>query len=296
MNENLETGLNRKEKKPIYKRGWFIVLMILLAMLLVGRFKNFMRNRPEKMGTIQWPTGEAASLLPVPQSNIGRLNYENQEGFSICIAKTSQADYNEYVTACSNKGFTVDFNKSEDSYCAWDAEGNQLILEYEQDGKKVMSISVSLKKEIESEEVETMLETETETEIETETETDCENESADQGKSKQEGTTEEDVTNSEEVAEKTENKEENGMDPDFKAAMDSYEAFMNEYIAFMVKYQESDPTDLQVLADYAEYMKKYAQVCSDFEKWEGKDLNLVETNYYIDVQTRVSKKLLEVNQ
>lgn len=85
-----------------------------------------------------------------------------------------------------------------------------------------------------------------------------------------------------------------GMRPEFKAAMDSYEKFMNEYVTFMKKYK-ANPSDLSILADYAEYMRKYADFVADFEKWETDEkMNAAETAHYIDVQARVSKKLLEV--
>lgn len=84
-----------------------------------------------------------------------------------------------------------------------------------------------------------------------------------------------------------------GLDPDFKAAMDSYEKFMDEYVAFMKKYKDN-PSDLGLLADYADYMSKYADFVEDFEKWEDEEMNAAETAYYIEVQSRVSKKLLEV--
>ena len=82
---------------------------------------------------------------------------------------------------------------------------------------------------------------------------------------------------------------------EFKEAMDSYEQFMDEYVAFMKKYK-ANPMDTSLLADYATYMNKYAEVVKDFERWEGEELNAVETAYYIDVQAKVSKKLLEVAQ
>lgn len=41
-------------------------------------------------------------------------------------------------------------------------------------------------------------------------------------------------------------------------------------------------------------MTDYAEMVKDFAKWEDEDLNTAETAYYIDVQTRVNKKLLEV--
>lgn len=85
-----------------------------------------------------------------------------------------------------------------------------------------------------------------------------------------------------------------GMRPEFKEAMDTYEAFFDEYIAFMKKYAESDGTDLTLLSDYADYMSKYAETMEAFEAWENKDLNTAETAYYIEVQTRISQKLLQV--
>ena len=95
--------------------------------------------------------------------------------------------------------------------------------------------------------------------------------------------------------EETENTDNDAIDPDFKAAMDAYEKFMDEYVAFMKKYKEN-PNDLSLLMDYANYLSKYTDFVESFEKWEDEDLNLAETAYYVDVQARVSKKLLEVAQ
>ena len=83
------------------------------------------------------------------------------------------------------------------------------------------------------------------------------------------------------------------IDPDFKAAMDSYEEFFDEYVAIMKKYKEN-PTDLSILSDYATYMGQYADMIQKLEEWESKDLNTAEAAYYVDVQARITKKLLEV--
>ncbi len=80
---------------------------------------------------------------------------------------------------------------------------------------------------------------------------------------------------------------------DFKSAMDSYEKFFDEYVAIMKKYA-SNPNDMSILGDYTKYMGKYAQMMKDFEKWESEDMNAAETAYYLEVQARITKKLLEV--
>lgn len=85
----------------------------------------------------------------------------------------------------------------------------------------------------------------------------------------------------------------NGLSEDFKKAMDSYEEFMNEYVEFMKKYNEN-ATDLTLISQYATMMKKYSEQISAFDKWESEDMTTEEATYYVDVQARVSKKLLEV--
>lgn len=85
-----------------------------------------------------------------------------------------------------------------------------------------------------------------------------------------------------------------GMRPEFKEAMDSYEAYFDEYVAFMEKYAASDGSDLTLLTDYADYMSKYADMMADLEAWDSADMNTAETAYYIEVQSRISQKLLEV--
>ena len=39
---------------------------------------------------------------------------------------------------------------------------------------------------------------------------------------------------------------------------------------------------------------KYSKFVEDFEKWDDEDMNAAESAYYLEVQTRVNKKLLEV--
>jgi len=95
----------------------------------------------------------------------------------------------------------------------------------------------------------------------------------------------------------TEGEKDNPLDAaigaDFKAAMDTYEKFFDEYVAIMKKYK-ANPTDMSILSDYAKYMGQYADMMQKLEKWENEDLNAAETAYYIDVQTRITQKLLEV--
>lgn len=85
------------------------------------------------------------------------------------------------------------------------------------------------------------------------------------------------------------------MRSDFKDAMDSYEAFYDEYCTFLKKYK-ADPTDLSLLSQYVTMMQKLADMDDLFNKWETSDLNDAEMKYFLEVQARVLKKLANAGQ
>lgn len=60
---------------------------------------------------ITWPETEMAKLLPVPTSTTGKIQSNDEDGFTVYIGGTSIEDYNAYVKSCEEKGFTVDAQK-----------------------------------------------------------------------------------------------------------------------------------------------------------------------------------------
>ncbi len=218
-------------------------------------------EKPMEMSEISWPTSKAGNQLPVPESTVGKFSSEHDDDFFVYIGNTSKESYNNYVKACSEKGFTVDYDKGDDYYRAENGEGWRVSIKYE--GFNIMSIDIDKPNS-----------------------SSTDNTATAPAAPETEKAAEENNANDTQLV--------NGMRKDFKEAMDSYEAFMNEYVEFMKKY-ESNPNDAKLLADYAKYMSKYADMCDKFDKWESQDLNTTEQAYYIDVQARVSKKLLEVS-
>lgn len=227
-------------------------------------------DAPIKMSEIQWPTSTVGNLLPVPKSTVGKFSYEHDDSFYVYIGETSEADYSEYVIACSDKGFNIDYDKGDTYYYADNNEGYHISLKYE--GNSTMSISIDSPDE-----------TDKTTSSDTASDT---NDTTSESSENKEST--DNTASGEELVD--------GMRVDFKEAMDSYEDFMDEYVAFMEKYSESDGTDASLLSDYASYMTKYAECVEKFDKWESEEMNATETAYYIQVQSRVSQKLLDVAQ
>ena len=84
-----------------------------------------------------------------------------------------------------------------------------------------------------------------------------------------------------------------GMRVSFKEAMDSYEKFFDEYVAFMKKYQESDNA-AEMLSDYLKFMDQYSEMTKKMEEWNDGTLNDAELQYYLDTMNRVTQKLLEI--
>ena len=84
-----------------------------------------------------------------------------------------------------------------------------------------------------------------------------------------------------------------GMRPEFKEAMDTYETFYTEYCDFMKDYKKN-PTDPALLAKYSELLTKAVDVEEAFEAWDEDELNNEELKYYIDVNSRVMQKMVEV--
>lgn len=77
--------------------------------------------------------------------------------------------------------------------------------------------------------------------------------------------------------------------------MDSYEAFFDEYIAFMEKYANSDNA-IGMLTDYLAYMERYAETMEKLDALDDGELSTEETLYYIEVQARITQKLVDAGE
>ncbi len=84
----------------------------------------------------------------------------------------------------------------------------------------------------------------------------------------------------------------NGVDPQFKATMDSYEEFFDEYCDFMESYDANDAT---MLLKYATMMSKYAEMIEKLDDIDESQLSAADDAYYIEVQSRINTRLAQVS-
>ncbi len=222
-------------------------------------------EKPIEMSAITWPTSKAGKQLPAPKSTTGKFSYENDDGFSVYIGNTSKDDYNSYVKACSDKGFTVNYNKDDNFYDADNNAGWHVSIKYE--GNNIMSIDI-----------------------------DAPSESSTAPSASEDTTKPAESKPAQSKPAKTANNDSDmvdGMHRDFKEAMDSYEEFFDEYVAFMKKYENSD-NPMSMFSDYTKFMSQYSETMQKLDEWKSKDLNTKEAAYLLDVTNRINKKLLEV--
>lgn len=108
-------------------------------------------------------------------------------------------------------------------------------------------------------------------------------------------TSQETDTNVEEEKSDTEDRDETEVSPDFKATMDKYEEFFDEYVDFMKKYNEN-PTDATLLAESADMLTKEAEMMKEMEAMDESEMTTAEAAYYLEVTARIQEKLATVMQ
>ncbi len=75
--------------------------------------------------------------------------------------------------------------------------------------------------------------------------------------------------------------------------MADYESFMNKYVDFMKKYKNSSDTT-SMLSEYSSLMQDYAKFADSVKDYNQSNLSASDWAYYLEVTTRVTKKLAEI--
>ena len=88
---------------------------------------------------------------------------------------------------------------------------------------------------------------------------------------------------------------ENGIRPEVKEFLDAYESCMDEYVEFMQKYLNADPTSMvSMMGDYYSILARYTEFAEKIDAFDESELTNAELAYYLEVTNRVSQKLLRV--
>ena len=247
--------------------GLFILCILSVSMLCGcgGRKREF--------SEFTWPSSEAAAQLPVPESTVGEISLEKDDYFSVDIAEISKEQYDAYVEQCKSKGFTLDYSNAGSYYTANSEAGYHLYVSYdERDG--IMDLSVSKIDDEDSEETQT-----------------ADVESMDTSYDQIE-----DIADDSEDSEDEEDEEDSSDDevnPKLKKSLDTYEKFMDKYIKFMKKYKK-DP--LKYMDEYADMLNEYTEEMEEIDDMDQGEFSTADAAYYLEVTSRVAKKLAKINE
>lgn len=269
------------------RHGCLTAILIFIALIAVfvlyGKIQEANRKnaRLKSFSDITWPTSSLASRVPVPDSTFGRIEYESDSRLKITFAKVEQADFTAYTDTCMEKGFSVNYSRSSSLFNADDSDGYHLYVYYSSSSKE-MELTASAPQDSESEPVSSE-------DVESEATSESEAVSSEVSASEVE---EEPAAESEESSSDAVT---TGIRPEFKESVDSYESFMNEYVDFMKKYQDSNGSDPKMLADYATFLSKYADMTDKFDKLSDDETSTEEDVYYLQAQSRVLAKLSEIS-
>lgn len=95
---------------------------------------------PIQLSQITWPDNAFTQMLPTPKSTYGRIDANDETGFIVFLGNTSKEDFNDYILACSQKGFNLNSERSDTIYTAQNEHNNFLTIEYR--GNNVIHISI----------------------------------------------------------------------------------------------------------------------------------------------------------
>ena len=239
-------------KPPKGKKKWPMIVGIIVVLFIVARIASCagMSKSKDEVRTFTWPTSGIATELPKPKTNKGSINENSAESFSATLNEISQADYDDYVTACKEANYTDFSGEGTDDFEATAPSGAKLTLSYYSSSKS-LDIELEVTKD---------------------------------------DTAQTDATDNTDAQTKTSPA---ASSSDFRALMDGYEQFMNSYVEFMKKYEDSDDTT-SMLADYGSMMQQYSDWSKKFDDVDESSLSADDQAYYLEVQGRVAQKLSEI--
>lgn len=107
-----------------------VLVIFVLYMSFKDTFDTYEYRRTDTTTTFTWPASGLALELPEPPTNIGEIELNSDRELWVEMRAVEQAQFENYIEECKNKGFAVDVEKSNYSYKAHNEKGYCLNLYY----------------------------------------------------------------------------------------------------------------------------------------------------------------------
>lgn len=89
-----------------------------------------------------WPETNIGAKLPTPESTTGGNFIEDDDMLSIDVCDTNDEQYAAYIDAVLEKGFTVDYSRSDGWFSGETKDGYSVTISRDESNKDIMSISL----------------------------------------------------------------------------------------------------------------------------------------------------------
>ena len=126
-------------KKGVIKtaRSWIGILVLAAAFALiipygllctVGHSSSSPASSASEQSQILWADLALHDVLPEPESLLGQVLLDSDEALLVNISGVSKSQYSGYIEACESAGFTVESERSDSLFTAYNTDGYTLRL------------------------------------------------------------------------------------------------------------------------------------------------------------------------
>ena len=130
-------------KKGVIKspKRWLPLLAIVLSIVLIVPYFSLFSISSSDFAKFDWNEAVLADIVPEPSSSYGEMTYNSENNLSVTVKKVSPKEFLAYIEDCKKEGFTIDSEKSESRYHAFNKDGYELTISY-YEYNKTMDIDI----------------------------------------------------------------------------------------------------------------------------------------------------------
>ena len=119
-------------KKEVIKvaQKWIPPILLAISIVLVIPFFSLFKIDIADYEKYAWEEVILAEMLPEPESPYGKIDSNSDSYLSLSVLMVTEEEYNKYLEACKEAGFTIDCEVVGISYYAYNEAGYKLLLNY----------------------------------------------------------------------------------------------------------------------------------------------------------------------
>jgi hypothetical protein len=124
----------KEKKKSLRTIATTVAFILIIPYCMLFNTQKANTNKAENF---VWSDIKLSQILPEPQKTYGEIINNSQTTLSLYVYNISKTEYKDYISECETYGFTIDCEKSENNYSAYNSDGYELSLWYNYSDKEL---------------------------------------------------------------------------------------------------------------------------------------------------------------